>query len=280
MAGTEATAASPLIIRPPGRWGVLSMREVWAYRELLYFLMKRDILIRYKQSLLGVSWAVFQPLALALIFWVFFGRLANIPHEGVPYPVFALGALVAWNFVSQAITQGSTSLVGDANLLAKVYFPRLIVPVAKVLSLTLDLAVALLVLAVFMAAYGVVPGAEALTLPLWLLLGLLVAVGAALVFSALNVRYRDTGLVVPLLAQMGLFLTPVVYPASLVPERWEWLYSLNPMVAVVSGTRWALFGTPAPSAVTILGAVGVTLGLLLFALAYFRRVERFFADVV
>jgi lipopolysaccharide transport system permease protein len=269
-----------MVLRPPGRWGGLALGELWAHRELLYFLCKRDILIRYKQSLLGVSWAVLQPLALACIFWLFFGRLAKIPSDGIPYPVFSLGALVAWNFVSQAVTQGAQSLVADANLLAKVYFPRLVVPIAKILSLLVDLGVALLVLAVFMAAYQIAPPVEIVLLPLFLLLGLGVALGLGTFFAALNVKYRDVAVIVPLFVQMGLFLTPVVYPASLVGGAWKYVYSINPMVAVVSGARWALFHTPAPTWGVVAMSVVVTAGLLAGAAAYFRRTERFFADVV
>lgn len=271
---------SVLVIRPPGRWGGLALGEVWAYRELLYFLCKRDVLIRYKQSLLGIAWAVLQPLTLALIFWLFFGRLAGIASDGIPYPVFSLGALVAWNFVSQAVTQGAQSLVADANLLAKVYFPRLVVPIARILSLLVDLAVALLVLAVFMAAYAIAPPLQVLLLPLFLLLGLAIALGCGTFLAALNVKYRDVAVIVPLLVQMWLFLTPVVYPASLVGGAWKYVYALNPMVAVVSGARWALFDTPAPTWGEIGIALAVTAVALTAAVAYFRRTERFFADVI
>ena len=272
--------ASVLVIRPPGRLGALGFKVLWDYRELLYFLCKRDVLIRYKQSLLGISWAVLQPLALALIFWVFFGRLAKVGSDGIPYPVFSLGALVAWNFTSQAVTQSAQSLVADSNLLAKVYFPRLVVPIARVLSLTVDMGVALIVLAIFMAGYTVTPPVQLLTLPFFLLLGAGVAFGAGTFLAALNVRYRDVSVIVPLLVQMWLFLTPVVYPASLVGGAWKYLYALNPMVAVVSGSRWALFDTPPPTWGQIAIAVGVTLAMLAAAVAYFRKTERFFADII
>jgi lipopolysaccharide transport system permease protein len=269
-----------LVIRPPGRWGGLGLGELWAYRELLYFLCRRDVVIRYKQSLLGITWAVLQPLALALIFWLFFGRLAKVPSDGIPYPVFSLGALVAWNFVSQAVTQAAQSLVADANLLAKVYFPRLVVPIAKILSLVIDLSVALLVLAIFMAGYGIAPPLQILLLPLFLALGAIVAFGFGSFLAALNVKYRDVAVVVPLFVQMWLFLTPVVYPASLVGGAWKYVYAINPMVAVVSGARWALFDAPPPTWGQVGLAVAVALGTLGAAIAYFRRTERFFADIV
>jgi lipopolysaccharide transport system permease protein len=271
---------SELIIRPPRAWGQLALSDVWQHRELLYFLTKRDLSIRYKQSVLGVTWAVAQPLALALIFWVFFGRLANVPSDGIPYPVFSLAALVAWNFVSQGVTQASSSLVADQNLLSKVYFPRLVLPLARIGSLAVDTLVALGVLAVFMAGYGIAPPVEVLLLPAIMLLGALIAFGLGTFFAALNVRYRDIAVAVPLMVQMWLFLTPVVYPASLVGGAWEYVYALNPMVAVVTSARWALLGSEAPSIGMVAIALGVTVMLCLGALVYFRRVEQFFADVI
>jgi lipopolysaccharide transport system permease protein len=269
-----------LVIRPPGRWGGLALSELWAYRELLYFLTKRDIQIRYKQSLLGISWAVAQPLGLAIVFYIFFGKLAKVPSQGLPYPVFALGALVAWNFSSQSVSQAAASLVSDANLLSKVYFPRLLVPLAKVGSLAVDLVVAIFVLAIFMAAYTIVPPVQILVLPVFLLLGALVGLGAGTFLAALNVRYRDVSVGLPLLLQIWLFITPVVYPASLVHGAWQYVYALNPMVTVVSGSRWALFGTPAPPATGVVISVAVAALTAVVALVYFRRVERFFADII
>lgn len=278
-----ASAGEPeheLVIRPPRRWGALALSDVWQHRELLYFLVKRDLSIRYKQSLLGVAWAVGQPLALALIFWIFFGRLAKVPSQGIVYPVFSLAALVSWNFVSQGVTQGAASLVADQNLLSKVYFPRLVVPLARVGSLAVDAAVGLIVLAVFMAGYRIAPPLQVLTLPAFFLLGTVVAVSAGSFLAAINVRYRDVAVAVPLLVQMWLFLTPVVYPASLVGGNWRYVYAANPMVAVVSGSRWALLGTPGPSVSTVAISVGVAAAMLVGALVYFRRVEQFFADVI
>jgi lipopolysaccharide transport system permease protein len=269
-----------LVIRPPGRWGKLALSDVWEHRELLYFLTKRDISIRYKQSLLGVVWAVAQPLSLALIFWVFFGRLANVSSDGVPYPVFSLAALISWNFASQGVTQAASSLVADQNLLSKVYFPRLVVPLARISSLAVDACVALGVLAAFMIGYAIAPPIQVLLLPAFLALGAVVAFGLGTFFAAINVKYRDVAVAVPLLVQMWLFLTPVVYPASLVGGAWQYVYALNPMVAVVGGARWALLDTPAPSTASLLISIAVAVVVLIGALAYFRRVEQFFADVI
>lgn len=269
-----------LVIRPPRRWSRLTVGDVWEHRELLYFLAKRDISIRYKQSVLGVAWAVAQPLALAMIFWIFFGRLAGVSSAGVPYPVFALAALVSWNFVSQGVTQAASSLVADQNLLSKVYFPRLVVPLARVASLAVDAVIALLVLAIFMIGYGIVPPVQIVALPAFLALGALVAFGLGTFFAAINVRYRDVAVAVPLLVQMWLFLTPVVYPSSLVGGAWQYVYALNPMVAVVGGTRWALLDTALPSTISIAISLVVTLVVAIGALLYFRRAEQFFADVI
>jgi lipopolysaccharide transport system permease protein len=273
-------AGHELVIRPPGRWSPLALGDVWQHRELLYFLTKRDLSIRYKQSILGVTWAVGQPLALALIFWVFFGRLAKVPSDGIPYPVFSLAALVSWNFVSQAVTQGAASLVADSNLLSKVYFPRLVVPLGRVASLGVDALIALCVLAVFMIGYAIAPPLQVLLLPAFLLLGAIVAFSLGSFLAALNVRYRDVSVAVPLMVQMWLFLTPVVYPASLVGGAWKYVYALNPMVTVVTGARWSLLDTPAPPIGQVCISVGVALFLLVGSLTYFRRVEHFFADVV
>jgi lipopolysaccharide transport system permease protein len=267
-------------IRPPTAWGELSLSEVWAYRELLYFLCKRDLLIRYKQSLFGISWAVMQPLALTLIFYVFFGRLAKVPHEDVPYPLFAMAALVPWQFASNSVGQAAASLVGDQNLLSKVYFPRLVIPVSRILALTVDLLIGFVVLAIFMAAYRFAPPVQVLTVPLILVLEFVNVVAVGVGLAALNVRYRDVSVAVPLAIQVWLFATPIVYPGSLVTGAWQYVYALNPMVSVISAMRWAVLGTDPP----VLGAVAISVAtallMLLGALMYFRRTERFFADVV
>ena len=267
-------------IRPPKAWGELSLREVWSYRELLYFLCKRDVLIRYKQSLFGISWAVLQPLALTVIFYVFFGRLAKVPHEDVPYPLFAMAALVPWQFAANCVGQAAASLVGDQNLLTKVYFPRLVIPVARVLALMVDLVIGFVVLAVFMAAYGFAPPAQVVTVPLIIALEFVTVVGIGAGLAALNVRYRDVAVAVPLGVQIWLFATPIVYPGSLVTGAWQYIYALNPMVSVISAMRWAVLGTDAPALGAVAISVVAALLLLVGALTYFRRTERFFADIV
>jgi lipopolysaccharide transport system permease protein len=278
---TLAATHEPVVIRPPTRWGSLGLREVWQARELLYFLVRRDILVRYKQSVLGILWAVGQPLALALIFWVFFGQLAGIkPSNGLPYPVFAFAALVPWMFVSQGVSQAAQSLVADANLLAKIYFPRLALPLAKVGALLVDMGIALFVLLLLMLLFGIGIVPQILTLPLFLLIGVVTAVGVGTLFAAANVRYRDVTVVVPLLVQVWLFATPVVYPATLVHGALQYVYALNPMVSVVTGARWALLDASAPKVGQVAISAGVAVAILGAALLYFRRTQQYFADIV
>jgi lipopolysaccharide transport system permease protein len=280
-APTLAASPEPVVIRPPTRWGSLGLREVWQSRELLYFLVRRDILVRYKQSVLGIIWAVGQPLALALIFWIFFGQLAGIkPSNGLPYPVFAFAALVPWMFVSQGVSQAANSLVGDANLLAKIYFPRLALPLAKIGALLVDLGIALVVLLVLMLCFGIGIVPQILTLPLFLAIGLVTALGVGTLFAALNVRFRDVTVVVPLLVQVWLFATPVVYPATLVHGALQYVYALNPMASVVTGARWALLDATPPVAGTVAISTAVAFAILGVALLYFRRTQHYFADIV
>jgi homopolymeric O-antigen transport system permease protein len=279
-APTALPAAHEITIRPPGRWASLELRDLWVYRELLYFLAKRELQIRYKQSVFGISWAVLQPLAYALIFTLFFGRLAKVPSEGVPYPLFALAGLTTWLFNSQAVSQSADSLVREANLLSKVYFPRIVLPVAKVLSFLVDLLISLAVLVVFIAIYGAHPGVGLALLPLFLLLSVVTAASAGMLLGAVNVQYRDVSVTVPLLVQLWLFATPVIYPGSLIKGGLQYVYSLNPMVSVVQGTRWAFLGTPAPTPGAVAVSAGSALVIALVALVYFRRTERFFADVI
>ena len=269
-----------VVIRPPGRWGDLRLGELSAYRELLYFLTKRELQIRYKQSLFGFLWAVLQPLAMMAVFSIFFGYLAGIPSDGIPYPVFAFSALVPWTFVAQATGTSALSLVSDANILSKVYFPRLLVPTARVLSLLVDFTIALTVLFVLMALYGISPDWTAVALVPIAFLAFITALGVGTFLATLNVRYRDVALAVPLALQLWLFATPVVYPASLVTGAWQYIYALNPMVTVVSGARWALLGSDAPALGSVAISVAAAVGILCLALVYFRRAERFFADII
>ncbi len=282
MTGAPAAAAtSPtVLIRPPAGWASLRLADLWEYRELLYFLTKRELQVRYKQSLFGVSWAILQPLVLTSIFAVFFGVLADVPSEGLPYPLFALAGLVPWLFVSQTVAQSAGSLVGDSNLLSKVYFPRLVIPLAKTFALLVDLLIALSVLVVLALAYGEVPGVEVLLLPGFLLLAIVTGAGLGILLAAVNVQYRDVGVATPLLVQAWLFATPVIYPGSLVTGAWQYLFAVNPMVSVVSGVRWTLLGAPAPEPAAVAISVAVALTVLAAGIAYFRRTELFFADVV
>jgi lipopolysaccharide transport system permease protein len=267
-------------IRPSGGWRALDLAELWRYRELLFFLTLRDVKLRYKQTALGVAWAVLQPLLTMAVFTIFFGNLGKMPSDGKPYAVFVLAALVPWQLFAYALTQSSNSLVAEQRLITKVYFPRLIVPVASVLAGLVDFLVALVLLLVLMAGYGVAPGWGVLTAPVFALFAVLTALAVGLWLSALNVQYRDVRYTIPFLTQFWLFATPVAYPASIVPEAYRPLYGLNPMAGVVEGFRWALLGTDAPPWGLVAVSAGVVLGLLTGGLFYFRRMEKTFADVV
>lgn len=277
----SATAADPLlVIEPPTRWSGLKLGELWAYRELLYFLVWRDLKVRYKQTVLGAAWAIIQPLMTMVVFSLFFGRLAKVPSDGIPYPIFSYAALVPWTFFANGLTQAANSLVTSANLLRKVYFPRLTIPVASVLSGVVDFALAFAVLLGMMAYYGVAPTTQVLWLPLLLLLALVAALGVGLWLAALNVQYRDVRYVVPFLTQFWLFATPIAYPSTLLSEPWRTVYGLNPMVGVVEGFRWALLGTDTQPGAVIAASSAAALLVLVSGAIYFRRMERTFADVV
>jgi lipopolysaccharide transport system permease protein len=267
-------------IEPTRGWAALRLGELWRHRELLAFLVWRDVKVRYKQTALGAAWAILQPLLTRVVFTLFFGRLGRIPSDGVPYELFAFAALVPWNFFANGLQQSSQSVVAQANLLKKVWFPRLAIPISTILSGVVDFAIAFLVLLGMMLSYGVVPGAAALLLPLLLLLALATSLGAGLWLSALHVRYRDVRYVVPFLSQLWMFATPIAYPASLVPERWRALYGLNPMAGVVEGFRWALLSTSASPGPTIAVSALAAAAMLAGGALYFRRTERTFADVV
>ena len=272
--------AAVMYIRPAAGLFSLDLRELWEYRELLLFLVWRDIKVRYKQTALGAAWAIIQPFFTMIVFSLFFGRLAQVPSEGIPYPIFAYAALLPWNYFAGALDRAGNSLVGSAHLLTKVYFPRLVIPLSAVIAGLLDFAIAFLVLIGMMFYYGIVPGIAILTLPLFLLLALVTALGVGLWLSALNVQYRDIRYAIPFLTQFWLFASPVAYAASLVPERWRALYGLNPMVGVVEGFRWALLGRAQPPGPGL--AVSVVVVIVIFAtgLVHFRRMEDTFADVV
>ena len=272
--------APSVVMRPSRGWAPLRLAELWDYRELFFFLVWRDIKVRYKQTALGAGWAVLQPFFTMVVFSIFFGALAGIPSDGVPYPVFAFTALVPWTFFSTALTQAGNSLVQEEQVLSKVYFPRLIVPFAAVLAGLVDFAIAFVFLLGMMAFYGVSVSWALLTLPLFVVFAALTALAAGLWLSALNVQYRDVRYTMVFLVQLWLFITPVAYASSLVPERWRALYGLNPMAGVVEGFRWAVLGeVDAPGPML---AVSVAMVLVFFVggLFYFRRMERTFADVV
>jgi len=277
----SALADSVTIIEPSSGWVPIKLRELWEFREVLYFLVWRDIKVRYRQTLIGAAWAIVQPFMTMVVFTVFFGRLAKMPSDGIPYPLFAFAALVPWTFFANGLTQGAMSLVASGHLITKVYFPRLLVPSARVLGGMLDLLLAFSVLLAMMAWYGIFPRPTAvLWLPALVLLALITAVGISLWLSALNVRYRDIQHLVPFLVQIWLFATPIAYPSSLLAERWRPLYALNPMVGVVEGFRWALLGSgPAPGPLLISSTLAALM-MLVTGTFFFRRIERTFADVI
>ena len=274
------TVTPVTVITPSHGWVALRLGKLWEYRELLYFLTWRDIKVRYKQTILGAAWAVIQPLMTMVVFSVFFGRLAQIPSDGVPYPIFSYAALVPWTFFAHGLTKASTSLVDAGNLVTKVYFPRLIIPFAAVLSGVVDLLLAFLVLLGLMLIYGIVPTAQIIWLPGFVLLAFATSLGTGLWLSAMNVQFRDVRYTVPFLVQLWLFATPIAYPSSLLAEPWRIVYSLNPMVGVVEGFRWLLLGTPTNPGPMLAVSTLVALALLMSGALYFRRMERTFADVV
>jgi len=288
IASTEAAGAAghlPVhVIAPASGWVPVRLRELWEYRELLYFLIWREVKIRYKQAVLGIVWAVLQPVLTMVIFSVVFGRFAGMPSDGLPYPIFAYCALLPWQLFTFSLTESSNSVVGNQRLITKVYFPRVMLPIAAVGVGLLDFAISLVVLLCLIGFYGgyygVTVGAGLWSVPIWALLAVLTALGVGFWLSALNVRYRDIRYTVPFLAQLWFFATPVVYPTSIVPEQWRPLFALNPMVGVVDGFRWALLGSPVAPDATVLISIGAVVAILVAGLFYFRRMERTFADVI
>jgi homopolymeric O-antigen transport system permease protein len=281
----HATDFPELVIKPPSRWSALQLGDLWTHRELVYFLTKRELQVRYKQSFFGVTWAILQPLVFAFMFALIFGEIfKQQPPEGIPYPVFAVAGVVPWLFTAQAIQNGAGSLVQDSNLIAKVYFPRLALPLAKALSLLIDLALALVVVVFVTLLYGVRISTNAYLVPAFLLLGVITAFSIGTLLSAINVKYRDVQVVVPLLVQIMFFASPVLYSGTLVGDQagaaWRYIYSINPMASVLDGMRWALLGQPYPGTINILISITSASVILLGALFYFRRAENFFADVI
>jgi lipopolysaccharide transport system permease protein len=279
VASIENRDTHRTVLQPPGRWSALKLGELWHYRDLLYILAWRDVKVRYKQALLGAAWAVIQPLVMMGIFTLLFSRIVNVPTGGVPYPVFAFVALVPWTMFASATAGSGSSLVVDQNLVSKVYFPRLVIPAGAVLAWVPDFLIGSVLLFVIMAVFGFVPPVTAVLLPGVMIATMIASFSVGVWLSALNVAYRDVQYVVPFLIQAWLFITPVAYPTSSVPESFRWLTGLNPMWWVIGFARWSLLGTPASWAVAGL-SIATTVILLVGGLYYFRRVEHFFADVI
>ena len=274
------TELPTFFIRPQSGWSAAGLKELWDYRELLYFLTWRDLKVRYKQTVLGAAWAIIQPFFMMVVFSLFFGYLAKVPSDGIPYPIFAYCALLPWQLFAHALTESSNSLVANERLITKVYFPRLVVPISAVLGGLLDFAIAFVILLLMMAYYGVRPTWAIVTLPAFLLLAMLTALGVGLWLSALNVKYRDVRYTIAFLIQFWLFATPVAYSSSIVPARWRALYGLNPMAGVVEGFRWALLGKSTGPGALLAVSVAVVILVLIGGLYYCRRMEAEFADVV
>lgn len=268
------------VIEPPGRWISLNLREVWRYRDLLSMLVWRDFSSRYRQSLLGVGWAIVRPVFSVVVFTVIFGTVAKLPSDGIPYPLFSFAAMMPWLYFSQALASATNSLVGGSALVTKVYFPRLILPFSSVISGLVDFAIQLALLLPLMYWYGVAPTWTILLVPLFVLQCMIVAMAAGLWLTALNVKYRDFGHLVPFVTQIWMYLSPIVYSSSLIPERWRPVYSLNPLVGVIDGFRWAMLGQGQPDWTMLAVSFSVVMAMFISGLYYFRRVEQTFADII
>jgi lipopolysaccharide transport system permease protein len=282
VAGQPGNHASSVTVRiePPRGWLDLRLSEVWAYRELLYFMVWRDVKVRYKQTVIGVSWVVFQPLMTMGIFTLFFGRLAKLPSDGLPYPVFYFTALVPWTYFALALQNCTNIVVDNQRVITKVFFPRLVLPISAVISGLVDFCIGFVVMCVVLAVYHTRPGIAALWLPVLVLLAVLTALGVGLWMSALNALYRDVKYVVPFMVQFWMFASPVAYPSSLVPVRWRWLYGLNPMAGVIDGFRWSLTGHGTPPGPLLLASAAAVVLVLLGGLVFFQRMEGAVADRV
>lgn len=270
----------PLVVIEPSKgWIPVNLRDLWHYRDLLHILTMRDIKVRYKQTLLGAAWAIIQPLFTMLIFTLFFGRLAGMPSDGIPYPIFAYAGLLPWTFFSNAVTNSGNSLVGNSNLITKVYFPRMIIPMASVGSGLVDFAIAFVLLVVLMFYYGVVLTLSILMLPVLVILTSLLAIGIGMWMSALNVKYRDIRHALPFLIQLGMFISPIIYPTTIVPEKWRFLLAFNPLTGIIEGYRSAIFGRPFDwFAIGISAAI--TFAILFYSAYMFKRMEKSFADII
>jgi lipopolysaccharide transport system permease protein len=280
------TEGNTIIIRPTKGWMALNLRDLWTYRELVYFMTWRDLKVRYKQTLLGVSWAVLQPFLTMVVFSIFFGGLAKVPSDGVPYPIFSYVGLLPWGLFAKALLDASRSLYSHQNMVSKVYFPRLVLPLSSVLGGIVDFGIASVVLVGIILYYNLTGATHLnvtwpmLTLPLYLLLALVTALGVALWLSALYVQYHDVGYILPFLSEFWRILSPVVYSTTLIPAKWQIIYALNPMAGVVNGFRWAILGTPTGPSQDLIISAAVACLLLVSGLIYFRRMEKTFADTI
>jgi len=276
----KSSPISTIIIKPVHGFEFIKLGDLWHYRELLYFLVWRDLKVRYKQTLIGAAWAIVQPFVTMIIFSIFFGRIAKIPSEGIPYPIFSYAALLPWTLFSQGTIQASNSLVSSASLITKVYFPRLVIPISAVLSPLIDFAIAFVVLIGMMIYYGVYPTVMVFWFPVFLLLTLVTTFGISIWFSALNVKYRDVRYAIPFLVQIWLFATPVIYPSTILQGKWRVFLGLNPMTAVIEGFRWSLLGVGKIGGRMIWASIAVAVVLFFTGIFYFQKTERSFADVV
>jgi lipopolysaccharide transport system permease protein len=268
------------VIKPPSRFPGISFREIYEYRDLLYFLVWRDIKVRYKQTVIGVAWVILQPIVSMMVFAILFGKIARLPSEGIPYAVFTYSALLPWQLFSYTLTQSSQSLVSDEKLITKIYFPRILIPMAPIFSGLFDFLISWIVFIPILLFYRIIPGATLIYLPFFILLTVLTSLGVGLWLTALNVRFRDVRYAIPFFTQVWFYLTPVAYSATLIPESWHWLYRLNPMVGIVQGFRWTLLETTAPTFSMLAVSMLVTVVFLLIGMLYFQRVEGEFADII
>ena len=278
--GSSIYSVPTLVIRPSRGWVAIKFRELWQYRELIYFFVWRDIKVRYKQTVLGAAWAIIQPFVTMVVFSIFFGRLAKMPSDGIPYPIFTYCALLPWNYFAGAMANASNSMVGSANLIKKVYFPRLVVPLSAVVSGLVDFVIAFTVLIAMMFYYRIIPKVTLLWFPAFMFMAIATALGVGLWFSSMNVKYRDIRYVTPFLTRLWFFITPVVYPTSLLSGFWRIVYGLNPMVGVIEGFRWALLGKGQHPGWMLAVSASMVLILLVSGAFYFRRMEKTFADIV
>jgi len=277
---TVAQSSSFVVIEPSRSWFDLKLRAFWDYRELLYFLAWRDLKARYSQTAMGLAWAVVQPLFMMLVFTIVFSNIARLPSDGIPYPLFAYAALVPWMYFAKSLDRSGFSVVAESNLITKIYFPRLIIPLSATLGGLIDFGIAFLLLLAMMIWFGVLPTWKLAVVPLYLLLTVLASLAMSLWLSALFVKYRDIAAVIPLLTQVWMFASPVAYSVSMIPQEWQWLYNMNPMVGIIGGFRWALLGTPAPEPVLFACNVLTITVFLVFGMAYFNRMANTFADVI